>query len=116
MPYIKEENRLSLDDCIDHMVICLKNSSFRASFDPDKTNHLKEELNNEDFLAIVGDINYVFSRVLSGVMGDVSYSKIAMITGVLENIKQEFYRRVAEPYEDKKIVENGDIKEYKRLK
>jgi hypothetical protein len=39
-----------------------------------------------------------------------------MITGVLENIKQEYYRRVAEPYEDKKIIENGDIKEYKRLK
>jgi hypothetical protein len=31
-------------------------------------------------------------------------------------IKQEYYRRVAEPYEDKKIIENGDIKEYKRLK
>jgi hypothetical protein len=47
-------------------------------------------------------------------MGDTSYPKIAMITGVLENIKQEFYRRVASPYEDKKILENGDIKEYKR--
>jgi hypothetical protein len=38
-----------------------------------------------------------------------------MITGVLENIKQEFYRRAASSYEDKKIIENGDIKEYKRL-
>jgi hypothetical protein len=47
-------------------------------------------------------------------MGDTSYPKIAMITGVLENIKQEFYRRVASNYEDKKILENGDIKEYKR--
>jgi hypothetical protein len=49
-------------------------------------------------------------------MGTPSYTKVAMITGVLENVKQEFYRRVAESYEDKKIVENGDIKEYKRLK
>jgi hypothetical protein len=48
-------------------------------------------------------------------MGNPSYVKIAMITGVLENIKQEFYRRVASPYEDKKILENGDIKEYKKL-
>jgi hypothetical protein len=48
-------------------------------------------------------------------MGDVSYSKVAMITGVLENIKQEFYRRIASFYEDKKILENGDIREYKRL-
>jgi hypothetical protein len=45
-------------------------------------------------------------------MGEVSYSKIAIATGVLENIKQEFYRRVAEKYEDKKIKINGDIQEY----
>jgi hypothetical protein len=36
-----------------------------------------------------------------------------MLTGVLENIKQEFYRRVAVPYEEEKIVKNGDIREYK---
>jgi hypothetical protein len=45
-------------------------------------------------------------------MGTVSYKKIAVITGVLENIKQEYYRRIAVPYEDEKIVENGDIKGY----
>lgn len=49
-------------------------------------------------------------------MGDVSYPKIAIITGVLENIKQEFYRRVAENYENQKISQNGDIREYKLLK
>jgi hypothetical protein len=38
-----------------------------------------------------------------------------MITGVLENIKQEFYRRIGVSLEDKKIIENGDIPEYKRL-
>jgi hypothetical protein len=48
-------------------------------------------------------------------MGDVSYPKIAMITGVLENIKQEFYRRAAAKYEDQKIVSNGDIPEYRKL-
>jgi hypothetical protein len=49
-------------------------------------------------------------------MGQPSYTKVAMITGVLENIKQEFYRRVAVPYEELKIQQNGDIKEYKKLK
>jgi hypothetical protein len=39
-----------------------------------------------------------------------------MVTGVLENIKQEFYRRIASQYEDKKILENGDIIEYKTIK
>jgi hypothetical protein len=115
MPYIKEENRLSLDECIDHMVICLKNSSLRSSFDPNKNNYLNEELSNEDVLAIVGDINYCISRVVSKLIGKPSYSKIAMITGVLENIKQEFYRRIGVSLEDKKIIENGDIPEYKRL-
>jgi hypothetical protein len=115
MPYIKEENRITLDECIDNMVICLKNSAFRSSFDPNKNNYLNEKLDNEDILAIVGDINYCLSRILGGVLGNISYPKIAIITGVLENIKQEFYRRVASSYENKKIVENGDIKEYKNV-
>jgi len=29
--------------------------------------------------------------------------------GVLECVKQEFYRRKVAPYEDIKIIENGDI-------
>ena len=102
MPYIKEKERHDLDVCIESMIKCLQLH--------------EENMSNDEFCIILGDINYCFSRILGGLMGNVSYSKIAMITGVLENIKQEFYRRVAAPYEDKKIVENGDIKEYKRLK
>ncbi len=98
MPYINESARLELDDCIDNMVECLTHGN---------------DVSNEEFTVLLGEINYTFSRVLAGTMGEISYSKIAMITGVLENIKQEFYRRIASPYEDKKIVENGDIKEYK---
>ena len=66
-----------------------------------------------EFATILGEINYSFSRILSGCAGKTSYSKIAMITGVLENIKQEYYRRVATKYEEQKIIENGDIKEYR---
>jgi pantothenate kinase type III len=100
MPYIKEEERLELDLSIEYMVKAIREN--------------KTSLNNPHNLAnFLGRINYCFSRVISAVMGDVSYSKVAMITGVLENIKQEFYRRIAANYEDKKILENGDIKEYK---
>lgn len=42
------------------------------------------------------DINYAFSRILGGVISYTSYPKIAIIAGVLENIKQEFYRTVVE--------------------
>ena len=98
MPYINESARLELDDCIDNMVECLTHG---------------KDITNEEFTVLLGEINYSFSRILTKSMGQTSYSKIAMITGVLENIKQEFYRRIASAYEDKKIVENGDIKEYK---
>ncbi len=98
MPYIKEEARLELDDCVDNMIDCLTHGN---------------SLNNEEFAIILGEINYTFSRILMGSIGEISYPKIAMATGVLENIKQEFYRRAASSYEDKKIIQNGDIKEYK---
>ena len=102
MPYINEEERLELDSQIDNMILAIRNN---------KTN-----LNNpHDFSNYLGRINYCFSRIIYGVMRDVSYRNIAMVTGVLENIKQEYYRRVAEPYEDIKIRQNGDIKEYKGL-
>jgi hypothetical protein len=100
MPYINEEERQELDGCIYQMVRCITET--------------KVSLNNpQDFSNFLGRINYCFSRVIMGVMKNISYKNIAMITGVLENVKQEFYRRIAEQYEDKKILENGDIKEYR---
>ncbi len=102
MPYINEEERVELDNQIDNMILAIRDN---------KTN-----LNNpHDFSNYLGRINYCFSRIIYGVMRDVSYRNIAMVTGVLENIKQEYYRRIAEPYEDIKIRQNGDIKEYKGL-
>ena len=100
MPYIKEEERLELDLAIEYMIKAIKDNKTSLS-------------NPFNFANYLGRINYCFSRVVAGVMGSVSYSKIAMATGVLENIKQELYRRIASPYEDQKILENGDIKEYK---
>lgn len=38
-----------------------------------------------------------------------SYAGINAITGSLENAKQEFYRRVAGPYEMEKCETNGDV-------
>lgn len=102
MPYIKEEERLELDQCIDNMISCIRNTQTNCNNPDDLKNHL-------------GRINYSFSRILAGLMNKPSYNKIAMITGVLENIKQEFYRRIAAKYEDKKILENGDVQEYKKL-
>jgi len=101
MPYIDEEERKELDFAIDIMVNNIL----------DNKNSL---CNPNDFSNFLGRINYCFSRVIMGVMKNISYKNIAMATGVLENIKQELYRRVAANYEDRKIVENGDISEYKK--
>ena len=76
MPYINESARVELDSCIDNMVDCLTHGN---------------DVSNEEFTTLLGEINYTFSRILAKSMGQTSYSKIAMITGVLENIKQEFY-------------------------
>lgn len=109
MPYIDESNRDKLDSCINELILCLRATVLEKPFSD------KDGLGNEDILKIAGNINYTFSRVCASLMGDTTYPKIAVLTGVLENIKQEFYRRVASTYEDKKISQNGDIKEYKKL-
>lgn len=100
MPYIEKEDRKSLDDQIEKMASLIKSLSF-------------EKNGENDFKHMLGLINYSFSRILMVSMESVSYSKIAMATGVVENVKQELYRRVAARYEDKKINSNGDLKEYK---
>lgn len=98
MPYIDETSRKILDWPIDDLANTITNYS---------------EYSDRDMVTILGDLNYCISRLVGKVMGDTSYAKIAMLTGVLENVKQELYRRVVVPYEEEKIVQNGDIKEYK---
>jgi hypothetical protein len=56
-----------------------------------------------------GQINYLMTKLVIEWIGEPSYQKIAIMTGVLENVKQELYRRLAGPYEDSKIAENGDV-------
>lgn len=109
MPYVKEQDRTKLDPCIESMVLHLKEFVADGIYE-------KDSITEQDLLVLSGSINYIFSRICGSLLTDISYPKIAIITGVLENIKQEFYRRVAEPYEEKKIVQNGDIKEYKKQK
>lgn len=103
MPYIDEEERKELDHQISLITQAILDS--RTSL-----------CNPNDFSHFLGRINYCFSRIIMGVMKAVSYKNIAMATGVLENIKQELYRRSASVYEDKKILENGDIPEYSKLR
>ena len=88
MPYIKYERRKDLN-------VHLESLS-------------QELLSNKSFLA--GDLNYSITYLINKIIEDkLNYDAINTIVGVLDCAKQEFYRRVASSYEDKKIEENGDV-------
>ncbi|MEM4727151.1 MAG: hypothetical protein QXD04_02710 [Candidatus Bathyarchaeia archaeon] len=55
-----------------------------------------------------GELNYVVTKILKEGY-PLRYFHLNRAMGVLECVKQEFYRRVVAPYEDIKIRENGDV-------
>jgi hypothetical protein len=59
-----------------------------------------------------GDLNYAFTVLCHGYLRKqgLNYQHLNDCIGALEGCKQEIYRRVAAPYEDLKIAENGDVK------
>lgn len=57
-----------------------------------------------------GELNYVISRICTDIFKEnPKYSTVNDIIGALEGAKIEFYRRCAVPYEETKILENGDL-------
>jgi hypothetical protein len=58
-----------------------------------------------------GELNYALTCVIKEYMEHMglAYQTINDIVGALEGAKMEFYRRIAVPYEDIKIKENGDV-------
>lgn len=87
MPYIKPERRGKYEEVIGKLVAILK------SLPPEEVD---------------GELNYVITKLLKEVY-PLRYYHINKAIGVLECVKQEYYRRVAAPYEDQKIKENGDV-------
>jgi len=62
-----------------------------------------------------GELNYLITTTCIDYLNQadethgMSYQIINDIMGALEGAKQEFYLRVAIPYEKSKIKENGDV-------
>ena len=95
MPYILSEKRHPLDPIIELM----RKELVNLALDDANNNH-------------AGNLNYIFTKLLMisyGTADDTSYANINQAIGVVECVKQEFYRKVAAPYEDKKELENGPI-------
>lgn len=61
--------------------------------------------------ANVGELNFQITCLARQYIKDngLQYSSINDVLGALEGAKQEFYRRIAAPYEDIKIGQNGDV-------
>lgn len=68
---------------------------------------------DQDRVSTVGELNFLFSTLAVEYVlkNGLSYSTINDVMGVFESAKLEFYRRVAAPYEDVKLAENGDVYE-----
>lgn len=59
-----------------------------------------------------GELNYQLTSVCLDYLKNKtnqSYGNYNDVIGALESCKMEFYRRAVAPYEDKKIIENGDV-------
>lgn len=85
MPYIENSERLQYNDDVDVLV---------------------RKLDGQP----VGHVNYVISRLIWKLFFKrESYTLGNNLIGVLECVGKEFYRRHLSKYEDKKIVENGDV-------
>lgn len=86
MPYINKNSRDFLDYIIDDLI---------GAF-------------NQHDISRDGSLNYVISSVINNLY-DTNYTDLNAAIGVLECAKMELYRRVVAPYEDTKIIENGDV-------
>ncbi len=87
MPYILQEDRPKYEDPLTTLINTLK----------------AQPLDHID-----GDRNYIITRILKEAY-PLRYFNINRAIGVLEACKLEYYRRVAAPYEDTKITQNGDV-------
>lgn len=100
MPYISPASRKGLDPLIDSLALEIASQAKKDGDDK----------------ALAGLLNYSCTRLaLKSVklgVGAFHYWVIALVTGVFRNIADEFYRRLAGPYEDKQILKNGDVDAY----
>ena len=57
-----------------------------------------------------GELNYILTHIIKFYWESTgNYQGINDIVGALEGAKAEFQRRIVIPYEDEKILENGDV-------
>lgn len=68
-------------------------------------------INDQESALTPGELNFQITGLIKSYMNrqPLNYQSINDIIGALEGAKLEFYRRIAAPYENDKIEENGDV-------
>ena len=87
LPYILMEDRPKYEESLSALISILKEQPVER---------------------VDGELNYIITRILKEVY-PLRYFNINRAMGVMECCKLEYYRRVAAPYEDTKIEQNGDV-------
>ena len=103
MPYIPAADRAELDECVELLARLVGTEASQR--------HAGLRV-MRPYLTIAGRLNYVLTRLVMRALPVGTYASLALATGVLENVKQEMYRRSGAPYEDTACRRNGDIPEY----
>lgn len=77
----------------------------RYQIDPRMNDECREPAQNS------GELNYQFTCLIQEYIENhgMKYQTLNDVIGALEGAKLEFYRRQVAMYEDKKIIENGDV-------
>ena len=72
---------------------------------------MRDSIDNGHAPTNSGELNYLITRNLDAYIAahGLTYDTLNSIVGVLECAKMELYRRVAAPYEDSKLQDNGDV-------
>ena len=91
MPYIRQDKRDTLDPVIDDLITTIRGLQSDDPADNTESN-----------------LNYVISRLLDK-MYIADYREINNALGLLSAVSQEYYRRVAAPFENQKCHDNGDV-------
>jgi len=74
----------------------------------------KLRVDQDNLITTAGQFNYALNQLISIYIeqNDFNYQTSNDIIGAMECAKLELYRRLVAPYEDKKILQNGDVKPY----
>jgi len=88
MPYIKQERRPEIDKLLEPLIKHLESIPIEA----------------QD-----GTVDYVITKIIKRIYQPKNFFTLNRALGVLIAVIQEFYRRVVAPYENKKMIENGDV-------